>query len=83
VIGFLYLRALQRLGLKYRHETFEERKAVEGFRIFKLGRRGSGTDFRSGVLLNLFKVGWIVLLLSIIGVCLDNLMSDTLINIIS
>ena len=29
--GFWYRWALQRLGLKYRHETFGERNAVEGF----------------------------------------------------
>jgi len=29
--GFWYKWALQRLGLKYRHETFGERNAVEGF----------------------------------------------------
>jgi len=29
--GFWYLWALKRLGLKYRHETFGERNAVEGF----------------------------------------------------
>jgi len=29
--GFWYLWALQRLGLKYRHETFGERNAVECF----------------------------------------------------
>ena len=28
---FWYKRALKRLGLKYRHETFGERNAVEGF----------------------------------------------------
>ena len=32
--GFQY-KALQRLGLKYRHETFGERNAVEGFFSFK------------------------------------------------
>jgi len=32
---FWYLWALQRLGLKYRHETFGERNAVEGFFSFK------------------------------------------------
>jgi len=29
--GFWYLWALQRLGLKYKHETFGRRNAVEGF----------------------------------------------------
>ena len=29
--GFWYRWALKRLGLKYRHETFGERNAVEGF----------------------------------------------------
>jgi len=29
--GFWYLWALKRLGLRYRHETFGERNAVEGF----------------------------------------------------
>jgi len=29
--GFWYLWALKRLGLKYRHETFGDRNAVEGF----------------------------------------------------
>jgi len=29
--GFWYKWALKRLGLKYRHETFGERNAVEGF----------------------------------------------------
>jgi len=29
--GFWYKWALKRLGLKYKHETFGERNAVEGF----------------------------------------------------
>jgi len=36
--GFWYKWALQRLGLKYKHETFGERNAVEGF-FFRLKER--------------------------------------------
>ncbi len=36
--GFFGIHALQRLGLKYRYETFGERNAVEGF-FFKLKER--------------------------------------------
>ena len=41
---FWYKRALKRLGLKYRHETFSERNDVEAsFQGLRKGQRGSGT----------------------------------------
>jgi len=51
----------QRLGLKYEHETFGRRNAVERFLGLKREQRDSGTDFLSGVLLLQFRVGWRVL----------------------
>ncbi len=73
--GFWYKWALKRLGLRYRHETFGERNPKDFFQGLKKEQRDSGTGFRSGVLLNPFKVGWIVLWHSIIigGVYLDSL----------
>jgi len=47
------IKALQRLGLNYQHETFGERDAVEGF-FSRRGQRGSGIF--SGVLLILCRV---------------------------
>ena len=40
--GFWYLWALNRLGLKYRHETFGERGVVERFFQFKERTKNSG-----------------------------------------
>ena len=73
--GFWYLWALQRLRLKYRHETFDERMLLKGsFSDLKREQRGSGIDFYSEVLLTLFRAGWIVLWPSITtgGVYLDS-----------
>ena len=49
--------ALQRLGLKYRHETFGERNAVEVFLGLRKGRRGSGAGFLPIALLILYRAG--------------------------
>jgi len=56
--GFWYLWALKRLGLKYRHETFGDRNAVEGF-FSRFKERG--IDFLLEVLLILCRVGLRVL----------------------
>ena len=72
--GFCIYGALQRLRLKYRHETFDERMLLKGsFSDLKREQRGSGIDFHSEVLLTLFRAG-IVLWPSITtgGVYLDS-----------
>jgi len=72
LIGDSVFTALKRLGLKYRHETFGERNTVEvSFQGLRRGRRGFGTDFRSGVLLLQFRVGLRVLWHSTGGVKFD------------
>jgi len=55
--GFWYLWALQRLGLKYRHETFGERNAVEGFFSRFKERTKVGIGFLLGVPLILYRAG--------------------------
>jgi len=61
-IGDFVFTALQRLGLKYRHNTFGERNALNGsFSDLKREQRCSGIYFHSGVLLLQFRTGWIVL----------------------
>ena len=55
--GFWYKWALQRLGLKYKHETFGERNAVEGFFSLLKRRTKTGIDSPPELLLIPFRVG--------------------------
>ena len=59
LIGDSVFTALKRLRLKYRHETFGERNAVESFfsRFKKREQRDSGIDFLSIALLILCRAG--------------------------
>jgi len=53
-----YLWALQRLGLRYRHETFGRRNAVEEFfSQLKREQRSFGTDSHTRVPLFQFRAG--------------------------